>query len=108
MEFIVDATNVMNKRGVVYPVVKASTLGYTFGRKVLRRSDDDYDEDYEDGPFDMCATLYEDCGDWWGHLTKANEYDGGAITRKIEEKASFERYTVLWWFARSKETTYNF
>ena len=48
MDFIVDTTHIMERKGAVYPFVRAATLGYGFSPK--RRED-----------FDICGQIAENC-----------------------------------------------
>jgi hypothetical protein len=83
MDFVVDATDTMNRKGAVYPFMRASSLGYGYGNQ---RNDD-----LPDG---VCAQIAEDCGGWWDHLETANNYDGGAMSRKVAQSGGggLERY----------------
>ena len=90
MDFVVDATNVMERKGTVYPFVRASTLGYGYGH---RRT-----EDLDTG---VCTQIAPDCGGWWSHLETANGYDGGAISRRVAadstvQRSNFERLIAQW------------
>lgn len=80
MDFVADATNAVERKGAVYPFVRASTIGYGYGHK---RNDD--------VPDGVCAQLYEDCGGWWSHLSKTNEYEGGGLSRRVSSP-EFQRY----------------
>jgi len=73
MDFIVDTTHIMERKGAVYPFVRAATLGYGFSPK--RRED-----------FDICGQIAENCEGWWSHLKTVNDYDGGALSRKVAEE----------------------
>jgi len=79
LNFGTDFTDVMKRRGGVYPWFRSAGLGYFYGGDIKDRQDD--------GWKGVCAQLAPDCGDdVWDHLAYANEYDGGRIGRHSVEK----------------------
>ncbi len=72
-DFGMDLTNMMERKGNVYPYVKSAGLGYGYGH----RKTDEFDG--------VCSQLAPNCGDWWSHLETVNEYEGPAINRKATE-----------------------
>ncbi|TRY78347.1 hypothetical protein TCAL_13572 [Tigriopus californicus] len=76
MDMTTDATNVMSRKGAVYPFAKSAALGYGYGDKKA----DEFDG--------VCSQVAPDCGDWWSHLKTANEYEGAALPRKTLEKSA--------------------
>ena len=76
---MVDATNVMERKGAVYPFARAAGIGYGLGHK---RNDD-----LPDGVCEQIA----DCTGWWDQLETVNEYDGGSISRRAGQIDSLER-----------------
>ena len=71
-----DVTNLMDKKGVIFPIFKAIFLGSMFGNKHRR----------QDGEEGICGSTYSDCGSWWDHLDTANQYDGGRLGRTVAEE----------------------
>ena len=74
-----DVTGMLDKYGVIFPIVKALFLGSMFGNKHRR-------QDGEDGGGGVCVNEYADCGSWWDHLNTANSYDGGRLSRTVAEE----------------------
>ena len=78
MDFVVDITHVMERKGAVYPFIRAATLGYGFSP--TRRED-----------HVICEQIAGDCAGWWSHLEKMNEYDGGGLSRKVAKTVADDR-----------------
>ena len=82
MDFLVDATNSMDRSGAVYPFVRSGVLGCLYGNRQNRRQDDEES--------DVCNVLVESCNDGfmdWNHLETVNNYKGGDIQRTIQRNA---------------------
>ena len=82
MDFLTDATNVMDRNGAVYPFIRSGTLGCLYGQRQNRRQDDEES--------DVCNVLVDTCSDGlidWHHLETVNGYKGGDIQRTIQRKA---------------------
>lgn len=79
MDFATDSTNVMKRNGHVYPYVKSAAIGYGYGHKK-----------HDDHEYGSCTDLLEiechDGQDGWHHLETHNKYNGGGLSRKVEEK----------------------
>lgn len=68
-----DATNVVERKGVVYPFMKSATAGYMHGN---------YKEEEYSG---ICSQIAADCSGPWKHLETVNSYEGGKLQRKVEQ-----------------------
>ena len=80
MDFATDSTNVMRRDGHVYPYVKSAAIGYGYGHEK-------HDEHVPNGP--CTDQIAVDCpDDGWEHLETHNSYNGGALSRNVEEKMS--------------------
>jgi hypothetical protein len=89
MDFTADVTNIMKRRGNVYPLIRAAGIGYYDGSTATRRYGEDRQDDYDDNgaPPSLCETQISDaCSGWWSHLETHNNYDGGALSRRVAEE----------------------
>merc|ERR1712127_1147701 len=90
MDFTVDVTNIMKRKGGnVYPLIRAAGIGYYDGSTATRRYGEERQDDYDDEgpPLSLCETqISEECSGWWDHLATHNNYDGGALSRKVAEE----------------------
>ena len=80
MDFATDLTNIMERNGLVYPLIKAAGIGYVSGHRKTDRMEDV-----------VCAEqIGNGCGDrnWWSHLEIHNGYSGGKLSRTADKGIS--------------------
>ena len=87
MDFTADATNIADRKGAIYPYVRAATIGYWKGGDTTERQDDEYTGVCNQISEDKCAMerVSDEGGHrwtgWWSHLPTANQYEAGALSR---------------------------
>ena len=74
MDFTADTTDIMDRRGNIYPLAKAAGLGYGIGHKKMVWTEDEE-------PKGCCtAQIGPDCGDFWSHVAEYNKYNGAQMS----------------------------
>lgn len=105
MDFAADVTNTFDRKGSIYPFMRAGLAGYNFGH---RRSDD--------LPNGVCELISKDCNGGWSQLKVINNYDGGTLSRRnsalgskgIERFAKPPYQTIIYMFPRNPQFPISF